>query len=156
MNVNVIKEAQDITNILNDFLAPFDCTAFLGTDFGYYTESNTIEYALFVKDENADSFLEYAQSLFTNIHTNIFIWSFLHELGHHETEDDFEDEEWDEYISRINKEISCEEYYSLPIEHAATAWAGEYIQSHVEEVAKLNTELTIAIDNFLKAINYTE
>ena len=152
MTLNQIKSLQNITNILNTFLEPFDCNCFAGTDFAYYTASNTISYAFVVLDESADSFLKFTHSLFPNINANIFLWSFLHELGHHETEDDFEDEEWKKYRKDIIKCKTDEEYYNLPIEYAATYWAGEYLTNHMNEIRDLWSKLIPAIKDFYKVM----
>ena len=148
MTLNQIKKLQNITNILNAFLEPFDCEAAASTDFAYYTASNTISYAFVVSDEHADSFLKFTHSLFPNINANVFLWSFFHELGHHEAEDDFEDEEWEEYREKASKCSSDEEYYNLPIEYAATYWAGQYMTNHYNEIKKLWNDLIPAIKNF--------
>lgn len=143
------KELNQITNIINDFLAPFDCTAEPGTDFAYYNRKNKITFALTVVDTFSDSFVKFAESLYP-IHADIFLWSLLHELGHHETEDDFEDEDEDYYYAALKTIKTDEEYYNLPQEYAATAWAGEYMETHEVEVARLWNKLAPAIKNFYK------
>ena len=44
---------QKITNILNNFLEPFECTTEIDTDFAYYTASNIINYAF--RNDNFNS-----------------------------------------------------------------------------------------------------
>ena len=146
--IDVFKMAEPITEVLNSFLAPFDCEACMGTEFSYMTASNTITYTLVITEKSDKAFKEFTDSLFPNIKADTFLWSTLHELGHHETEDDFDDDEWEEYMRRTSSEISDEEYFNLPIEFAATAWAGYYIESHTEEVARLWNDLTAAIKKF--------
>lgn len=145
--------ASPITEIINEFLEPFECEAKVGLDFAFYSESNTITYSLVLVDKFAQSFENYCKSLFPDVQANIFIWSLLHEVGHRETEDDFDDEEWEEYMEAEGSGLSEQEYYNLPIEYAATAWAGEYIQSHVEEIAELWNKLQFAIKNFYSELN---
>ena len=83
--------------------------------------------------------------------SNAFIPAFLHELGHHETMDDFSDEEWNAYrefersfegldMNNYNNQVR---YLSHPIELAATMWAIDYINSHKEEVEELAATLNI-------------
>ena len=151
--MNVVMEAEPITKVLNDFLAPFECEARLGTDFAYYTDDSSITYALLVRDESEEAFQKFVEKLFPNIHAPIFLWSILHELGHHETEDEFEDDEWEDYMALTSMDISNEVYFELDIERAATVWAGEYIQSHVDEVAELWNKLQPAIKNFYSKLN---
>lgn len=138
----------EITNILNDFLKKFDCTAALDSDFAYYSDDEMITYALVISDKHTKTFMDFAKTLFPTIEADPFIWSFLHELGHHETEDDFENEEWEEYMERLEYPITDDEYYHLPIEYAATYWAGEYMINHQEEIKTLWDELIPAIKDF--------
>ena len=56
-------------------------------------------------------------------------------------------------MALISMDISNEVYFELDIERAATVWAGEYIQSHVDEVAELWNELQPAIENFYSKLN---
>ena len=144
MEVKLI-DYNKINSILNNFLEPFDCEAEPDSDFAYYGAHNLITYSLTVVDSCSDSFLLFAKKLFPNIHADIFLWSFLHELGHHETEDDFDEEDWKNYRYDAVRTTSNEEYYNLPIEYAATVWAGEYIESHEKEIASLWKELQSAI-----------
>lgn len=148
MTLLQLKSLQHITDILNDFLEPFDCTAAPDTDFAYYTASNTISYALTFADCHEKTFMNFVHNLFPLVHANIFLWSFFHELGHHETEDDFEDREWKKYRKDITKCTTDEEYYNLPIEYAATYWAGEYLTNHIDEVIDLWNKLIPVIKNF--------
>ena len=144
----IFKAAQPLTDVCNDFLTPFECSANLGTDFSYFTEDSRIEYALFVSDKTGEEFKTFAESLFPNINADIFIWSFFHELGHHETIDDFDDEDWVKYRNSIACGLSSIDYFQLPIELAATMWAGEYIQAHPEEVAAFYEKVLVALKHF--------
>lgn len=144
------KELDQITNIINDFLAPFHCIAEPGIDFSYYNRKNKITFALAVTDIHADTFINFIESIFPTVHADIFLWSLLHELGHHETEDDFEDEDEDYYYAALKTIKTDEEYYNLPQEYAATIWAGEYMETHQVEVARLWNDLAPAIQNFYK------
>ena len=150
MTDNQTKSLQKITNILNDFLAPFDCNAEAGSDFAYYMASNMITYSFTVSYEHEETFMHFTHELFPDINADIFLWSFLHELGHHETENDFEDEEWDEYLNICNIIEDDYEYYHLPIEYAATYWAGKYITNHESEIKALWDQLVPAFQNFYK------
>lgn len=147
----VNKELDKITDILNKFLEPFDCTAFPGSDFNYYPGSNSIEFALAVVDKHADSFIQFAESLHP-VHADIFLWSFMHELGHNETEDEFDEEDDDEYIDAAAAAISDEDYYNIPQEYRATDWAGEYMTEHEDEMIQLWSELAPAIKAFYESM----
>ena len=146
-------KVEKINSILNSFLTPFDCECELGTDFEYITAESLIRYTFVVPDESSEAFLKFAERMFPDIKADIFLWSFLHELGHHETADEFEDEEWEDYMQLCKLGLSDEAYFELDIESAATRWAGDYIQSHEEEIAKLWVELKAAIQEFYTSIN---
>ena len=141
---------QNITHLLNIFLEPFECTANLDTDFAYYSASNLITYTFVVADKHEKTFTDFTRTLFPQIEANIFLWSFLHELGHHETEDDFEDNEWEEYLNKIDFIKNDYEYYNLPIEYAATYWAGKYMINHKDEIKNLWDQLMPLIQSFYK------
>ena len=145
------KEITAITEILNDFLKPFDCVSNFGETFGFYSISNTVEFALTVKDVHDKTFMDFVTKRYPDIRADIFLWSFLHEVGHHETENDFDDDEWENYMRAI---FNCEddmEYYHLSIECAATDWAGNYMRTHTDEVSALWKKLQPAIMNFYKS-----
>ena len=141
---------QKITNILNNFLEPFECTTEVDTDFAYYTASNLITYAFVLTDKHETTFINFTHTLFPEVKADIFLWSFLHELGHHETEDDFEDYEWEEYLNKAPLIKNDYEYYNLPIEYAATYWAGKYMISHKDEIKNLWNQLMPLIQDFYK------
>ena len=101
--------SKGITDVLNDFLKPFDCVAYLGTDFCYHTATNSISIALFVTEEADRSFNDFIKTEFPEIDASLFIWSFLHELGHHETEDDFEDEDYDDELENYEDDEELDE-----------------------------------------------
>ena len=148
----MIKYIDEINNILNDFLKPFDCTAVFDKDFAYYSDLNTITYSLIVLDSCSKTFSCFTKALFPEINADIFLWSFLHELGHNMTEDDFDEDEWNQYRKDA---VSCSndyQYYNLPIEKAATAWAGEYMLTHTEEVAILWNKLSSTIAEFYEKL----
>ena len=148
LNMSAITE---LNKVLNDFLEPFDCSAYFNDDFCYWYVGSKINYTLVVTDNQADSFLAFAESLFPSIHADIFLWSFLHELGHHETLDDFDEETHLLYRTIVNNEnLSDEEYYNLPLEKAATEWAGNYMLSHISEISKLWNKIAPLIQQFYK------
>jgi len=91
-------------------------------------------------------FLRFIDSLGCQVSfSNAFIPEFLHELGHNETLDDFDEEDDEEYrefehsfegLDMDNWENQLL-YMSHPIELAATQWAVDYINSHVDEVIEM-------------------
>ena len=145
-----------INKYLQEFLDrnEFDCEVALGRDFAYCYEKSLITYTLAIADKQGDSFLEFVKNLFPDIKADIFLWSFLHELGHHETLDDFEDIIHLVYHKIINSDIamSDEYYYNLPIERAATEWAGNYMKENFSEVARLWQKVQPVINAIYKEI----
>lgn len=144
-----MKEALSrITNILNEYLEKFDCNAEPDSNFAYISDTNSIHYALAVAEEHEKSFMEFLHKLFPEVNADIFLWSLFHEIGHNETEDDFTDEEEEEYREKACSNISNEEYYNLPMEYAASYWAGTYMKEHPKEVKNLWKKLQPAIKDF--------
>ena len=151
MNFIQMQALNNITDILNNFLEPFECYAVPASDFAYYIASNRITYALAVSDKHEKTFMNFVHDLFPDIKADVFLWGFLHELGHHETEDDFEDDDWKFYYSKLRQKFDNDyDYYNLPIERAATEWAGRYMINHTKEIKSLWNKLVPAIKNFCK------
>lgn len=150
-------DTREIDNILNEFLEPFDATAFAGTDFSYYYASSRIEYA-FVTSERMDKlFMANAITLGLEVEVDTFLLAFMHELGHHETLDNIDDADYN-YSADIKETLGttdedCLTYYNLPDELAATRWAINYINNHREEIAELWNRLKVAIANFYATNN---
>lgn len=129
-----------LTDYLQEFLNrnEIDCTVSFGPDFAYWYKISDISVSCIVPEAKNDSFLNFVKILFPEIKADIFLWSFLHEVGHHETIDDFDDLEHQVYQFIVQRaEISDEYYYNLPIEKAATEWAGEFMKNNVSEVQRL-------------------
>lgn len=160
-----------LTDILNEFLREggWEVTAEPGTDFCYWDASNRIEYALCITDWAGERFTKYIHMIAPDIKCDIFLISFLHELGHHETLDEISDEDMrfsmdtKETISQVLnqekadvafalapvdgkiKEAMYDLYFSLPDESAATLWAIDYIRNNAEKVAKFWERVQAAI-----------
>lgn len=153
-----IKGIEEINNILNNFLEPFDCTAEEGEDFCYWVSKSCINYAFVVPCEKDKWFQEFIYSLNKKINCDIFLLSFFHELGHHETLDEIEDSIL-KYCWDIKNELNCKTlitkedsfmYFNLPDEKAATEWGIRYITTHEKEIKKLWDKLQPAIFKFYK------
>lgn len=142
------KALDRITNILNKYLEKFDCIAEPDSNFAYISDKNSVHYSLTIAERHEKSFMKFVNKLFPEIKADIFLWSLFHEIGHNETEDDFDEEEEEEYREMASSNISDEEYYNLPMEFAATSWAGEYMKEHQEEIKELWSKLQPAIVDF--------
>lgn len=147
------KKAEKLTKILNDFLKPFNTSCYYGADFGYSPILRTIYYSLVMTDTGSKVFMEHFNSIAPDITCDVFLASFLHELGHHMTLSTFSEEEIDEYYDDVEYirahleegEFSDEEYFNLPVEAAATNWAINFIRNNAFILAKLWTKVQSAI-----------
>lgn len=165
-----LKGVDEVTAIINEFLAPFELTCKLGLDFGYYPSDNLITYAFTYVDIDVDGFLASVERLEPEVNADIFLWSLLHEVGHHETIDEMtakENRACDKAKAKINKKVKklnkrmakgkkvklsamvkLESYYDMLDERLATEWAVNYANTHKEELAKFWEKLGAAIRNF--------
>ena len=94
----------------------------------------------------------------------IFLASLLHEIGHYKTDDDISDAVYTfcadekERITKEMKKATTEEeakklqwqYFNLPDEMMATAWAVDFMKNHPEEVKKVWNEIHITLTDFYK------
>lgn len=123
----------EVTALLNSFVKDFDeeYTVAMGTDFQADDTEETIYYAVAVMDEGAASFRTDFEKRFPIAKDfDIFTLSFMHELGHLETEWDMVDDMQER--NEIKGLKDSEKYYSLHNERIATDWAGEYLTAHHE------------------------
>lgn len=143
-----------IDNVLNRFLADndFDCTAEMGTDFAYYWEEEIITYSLIVSERMDNLFLDFARKNGLQVDCGIFLLSFFHELGHHLTIDDLEEEEEEECEAikdtLTDSDADCYKYFSLLDEWLATSWAIDYINNNTNTIKQLAIDIQQAIHTF--------
>lgn len=151
-----LKGLENIENILNNFLKEFDCEAEISSDFAYWSAKNLITVALTVSESNDRDFQEFCRKLEPSLRCDTFLLSFFHELGHHETIDEWEDDEYLDMMiqkEKINKmKVSQKEknfiYFNTPDEKRATEWGLTYIMNHSQEIALLWNNLQQAILKF--------
>lgn len=153
-----LKGLAPIETILNDFLKPFNCTAKMGLDFSYNFITEEITYSLVEINQAGDIFLLDAESRFPQVHAPLFLWSFLHELGHRITEDELEPKEiFESEMIKFHEAYDNDLFYfTAPDEYAATDWAGNYMIEHEQEVFELWEKLVPAIRNFYVVNNVIE
>ena len=104
-----MKGLNKITEKINEFLKPFDCECKPCTDFAYYYAHSLITYSFIVPTRDKLEFLDSVNILNPKVETDMFLWSLLHEFGHHETMDFLEDDEAEE-CAHI-KENNRKDYY---------------------------------------------
>ena len=153
------KDLDAIKNVINDFLLPFELNCEIGTDFSYYYNDNLVEVSLVTIDRASKNFLDFVEKEFNFIHADIFLWSLLHEIGHHETLDDLDDDAYElsQEIKRnlqtdnnIKDEVRDYIYFNLYDEYIATEWAANYMEEHYQEVKEFWNKLQPLILNFYK------
>lgn len=135
------KKLDEIDEILNDFVAAYDVKVVPDSDFAYYHGSSIITYAVVISKRMDRLFMEYARTLGLQSNADVFMVSFFHELGHHETLDDFEDEVLDYCLDTKDSlgttDEDCRLYFDLPDERAATKWAVDFINENAAAVKEL-------------------
>ena len=126
-------------------------------DFAYFYYKKIVSYSI-QEDITNKWYMDFVEKTFKYKPINCFVFSFLHEIGHHFTMDDIDceiDAFCQEEKARIDEEIKnanvyqrrglSMKYYALPDEYIATKWAVEYEKNHREEVKKIwkNIELIL-------------
>ena len=137
------KRLDRIKDLVNDFLSPFELECEFDTDFGYYPIHNLVSISLVTIDRASKNFLSFVNKEFGDITADIFLWSLLHEIGHHETWDDLTDSEL-ELSAALKDAITDNEnvsdngrdfiYFYIPDEYAATEWAANYMIENSQEI----------------------
>lgn len=127
----IVNDFAEVTALLNGFVKDFDeeYTVAMGADFQADDTEETIYYAIAIVDEGATSFRANFEKRFPIAKDfDIFTLSFMHELGHLETEWDMVDDVQER--NEIKGLKDSEKYYNLHNERIATDWAGEYLTAH--------------------------
>ncbi len=158
-----LKGVNEINTILNEFLEEFEVCADIGSDFSYWYHKNKIEYALFTSEQSNQYFMQNFKRLAPDIECDIFLASFLHELGHHETIDTISEMDeiycldvkeklnqsfQNEKLTTTEREELHETYFLLQDEYEATMWAINYIRNNIEILRSFWTKLQPAIFKF--------
>lgn len=147
-------DTSKIDKILNTFLEDndFECSAKADTDFAYYYKESLITYSLVVSERMDRLFLAHALRKGLKVDCGIFLLSFFHELGHNETIDEIEDDEYLESqtvkATLSDSDADAERYFNLVDESLATSWAISYINNNIEIVKALALDLQSAIADF--------
>ena len=163
--MKIIKGANKLENTINKFLAPFELTSCLSSDFSYEFAKDRVNFSLTVTDRSSKYFQDFIHSIWKDVAIDTFLISLLHEVGHAETWDDLEDEDIaysDDMKVFIQEELAAGvtearrkelyfEYFNLPDEIAATTWAIEYIKENAAEIALDWVIISKAIIEFFEA-----
>ena len=157
-----LKGYEKIDKLVNGFCEKFGCTAEIGAEFCYYHSDETVNYSLIVVDESDKAWKEYVKKKFNFRITNIFMFSLLHEIGHHFTMDKFSPlyqrkenavvGKIERDLAKSNDEILDKElrlkYFDLPMEKSATKWAVKYYRTHRQAINSFYRKLEKEIHKF--------
>ena len=132
-----------VTALLTDFVRMFDeeYTVELHTDFDANNITEIIGYAVAMPEASTKAFTENFIKRYPACKCfNAFTLSFMHELGHLETEWDMVDD-----TAERNEVTDNETYFNLFNERIATDWAGEYLTENKEDMLMLEKQILTEI-----------
>lgn len=156
-----IKGMAKLNKAISTELKPFGISkAECGNEFSYDFVDESVSYKIW-EDEMGDKwFNEFVAERFNyDAQKYSFIISLLHEIGHHNTDDDIGESVRDfcekekiriatayENETDYNKKRQLQfQYFNLPDEIMATAWAIDYATAHPKKIKKM-------FENSMKAL----
>lgn len=167
-----LKGIKKLNKAITELVEPFGISeAKLGTDFAYYFTDEHIEFQMTCGDWTDELFDKFVEEEFGFKNPYPFVLSILHEIGHHNTWEEIDDDVYDiilkkkERIAKIiqNKKNSREkkiaadlEYFNLPDEYAATAWAVDYFTQNRKECDEMYKKACEALCKFYQENEITE
>lgn len=124
------------------------------------SDENSFEYAedlvrLNLWDDEDCGFMRHLRTVhgYDNSAISPMLWTILHEVGHYETADDYDDDEYTEGLNekaclaclsdeemRTN-EVLQDRYFNIVEEWLATEWAIDFVKSHLRKSKKWSREL---------------
>ena len=108
--------------------------AYCKGDFMYF-ENGTVFFSITRIPRHHPDYVEFINNKYEiNIVPWFFIFSLLHEVGHHMTIPQLtEEQKMYEYTMRMMKDLDQKTYLNLPAEDLANKWAIDYITNHQQE-----------------------
>lgn len=146
-------------------LKPFGISrAKASSEYAYYFNSGKVTYKITEDTLEDNLFKQFVLETFNYEIPNIFIFSLLHEVGHHKTWEDLSDETCDYCDNekmRIMKEMENAhtryaikdleyQYFKLPDEMCATMWAVSYSMAHPRKIKRMWKKSEKALHKFYK------
>ena len=139
-------------------------------EFAWWRDTDTITYDIRMETIHDDWFEEFVEERFGYKFENSFMLSMMHELGHFITDSEISDvvsTYCTEDKKRIEKSITfgmAEEeekafnwqYFYLPDEFFATAWAVKYAQEHPKRMKKMWRKIEKAFHEFYRINEVTD
>lgn len=145
--MSIAKEFSAITRMLNTFVRQFDedYSVKFGADFQALLDDCTIQYSVIVPQKSSDAFYHDFITRFPACSVlSVFCLSFLHELGHLETEWDMIDDTEERNAIRNDTD-----YFNLYNETIATNWAGNYATENIENMKNFDKKISEKIKKVL-------
>lgn len=162
--MNLVEKAN---NTIVDFLSQYipDLKVSCGTSYRYEINKDTIYWSFFtdvVSQRQDKYFIEFFEKELNCKPIDIIIYSIFHELGHKMTISQFDELQFDSYLSKVDEIEEMDDtkeknflYFNLPLERVASEWARDFINSHYEEINKWLNETFMPIVNKIIA-NFDE
>lgn len=170
MNLKGVRELNKaVTNLVHEYITDEIYKCKFTTIFCMGSVDDTLYFSLF-QDELVDNlWYQWLKATYGDRFRDsfsLYVLTFLHEIGHFYTLDDFDDE-YEEYTRAKNSLVVNYEYdtdaeiieknftyWDLPIEKAATDWAIDFYNDHEKELKMFYMKLMTVISNFYNT-NYT-
>jgi len=158
----MIKGYNKLNKTVSAQLKPFGISkAVCSDDYSYLFEKEVVTFKLTENTLEDRWFMEFVKDRFDYNVKYPFIFSLLHEVGHHKTFDDICDSIYDfcdTEKERIDNEMQTADikkskklewqYFSLPDELLATNWAVQYCKTHPRTIEKMWNEIVNALQEF--------
>ncbi len=139
-----------VTAMLNDFIQMFDeeYTVELAHKFCADNIQDVVYYTVVIPKASTDEFVtDFIKRFPVCSCFSEFMLSFMHELGHLETEWDMVDD-----TEERNKITDNATYFQLYNEQIATNWAGEYLTDHKDEMLIFERQILTEIHKIWQSI----
>ena len=146
----IMKLFAPVTALLNDFIQMFDeeYTVELAHKFCADNIQEVVYYTVVMPKDSVDEFTtDFIKRFPACSCFSEFMLSFMHELGHLETEWDMVDD-----TEERNKITDNATYFQLYNERIATDWAGEYLTDHKAEMQMLERQILTEIHKIWQSI----
>jgi len=159
-----LKGIHRVNKVINKFIKPFGCKAKIDLDFSYYHDKKIITWSPMVLEKADKYFIKFVNDKYENINADVFLWSLLHEVGHHMTHDKWSDEDLKNFMTEkehienyINDDLSVGEeehiyelYFNVKDEQCATEWAAQYMIENQNEVFNFWNDFIKVFNKFIK------
>ena len=147
-----------ITALVNEYICE-DITCKFSTSFAIADDE--LFYSMFVYEDTDRDWKDWLRDTYGNRYDekfSTFVLSFLHEVGHYFTIDDFDDEEQFANKSDLTIDLDCDSdelqtekrraYWELPVEKAATDWAIDFYNDRKNQMENFYKDVMTFVTNF--------